>query len=242
MTRLSHWASDGNVHPVDLYGALVQMAGDFATFTEATIPGTTDCTVNDIQCMTYTYDANGNITKIVENASTSAKRVVEYAYDDLNRLIAASSSDVASDSNFSHTYSYNAIGNLLVGPAGTYVYADAATSSYANPHAPIAINSSPLTYDQNGNMITYGTSTFSWNYRNELTASNNGSATSTYRYDREGQRVKLVEGGAITIFPSRFYSLFGAAPTLHVFVGGALVATVGTTGNLSASGRTFARC
>ena len=33
---LAHWASDGSVHPVDLYAALVQMAGDFATFTEAT--------------------------------------------------------------------------------------------------------------------------------------------------------------------------------------------------------------
>lgn len=32
---LSHWADAGNVHPVDLYTALVQMAGDFATFTEA---------------------------------------------------------------------------------------------------------------------------------------------------------------------------------------------------------------
>ena len=32
---LAHWASDGNVHPADLYAALVQMAGDFATFTEA---------------------------------------------------------------------------------------------------------------------------------------------------------------------------------------------------------------
>ena len=31
---LAHWASDGNVHPDDLYAALVQMAGDFATFTE----------------------------------------------------------------------------------------------------------------------------------------------------------------------------------------------------------------
>ena len=31
---LSHWVNDGNVHPVDLYAALVQMAGDFATFTE----------------------------------------------------------------------------------------------------------------------------------------------------------------------------------------------------------------
>src|SRR5882757_2673896 len=32
---LAHWAGDGSVHPVDLYAALVQMAGDFATFTEA---------------------------------------------------------------------------------------------------------------------------------------------------------------------------------------------------------------
>lgn len=32
---LAHWAGDGNIHPVDLYAALVQMAGDFATFTEA---------------------------------------------------------------------------------------------------------------------------------------------------------------------------------------------------------------
>jgi type VI secretion system protein ImpJ len=31
---LSHWANDSIVHPVDLYAALVQMAGDFATFTE----------------------------------------------------------------------------------------------------------------------------------------------------------------------------------------------------------------
>ncbi len=32
---LSHWADAGNVHPVDLYAELVQMAGEFATFTEA---------------------------------------------------------------------------------------------------------------------------------------------------------------------------------------------------------------
>ena len=33
---LAHWADAGNVHPEDLYAAFVQMAGDFATFTEAT--------------------------------------------------------------------------------------------------------------------------------------------------------------------------------------------------------------
>lgn len=33
---LSHWADAGRVHPADLYDVLVQMAGEFATFTEAT--------------------------------------------------------------------------------------------------------------------------------------------------------------------------------------------------------------
>lgn len=33
---LSHWADAGNVHPEDLYSVLVQMAGEFATFTETT--------------------------------------------------------------------------------------------------------------------------------------------------------------------------------------------------------------
>jgi type VI secretion system protein ImpJ len=33
---LAHWADAGNVHPEDLYTAFVQMAGEFATFTEVT--------------------------------------------------------------------------------------------------------------------------------------------------------------------------------------------------------------
>ena len=33
---MSHWADAGNVHPEELYATLVQMVGEFATFTEAT--------------------------------------------------------------------------------------------------------------------------------------------------------------------------------------------------------------
>ncbi len=33
---LAHWADAGNVHPEDLYTVFVQMAGEFATFTETT--------------------------------------------------------------------------------------------------------------------------------------------------------------------------------------------------------------
>jgi type VI secretion system protein ImpJ len=33
---LSHWSAAGNIHPEDFYAALVQMAGEFATYTEVT--------------------------------------------------------------------------------------------------------------------------------------------------------------------------------------------------------------
>jgi type VI secretion system protein ImpJ len=35
-TLVAHWADTGNVHPEDVYRACVQMAGEFATFTEPT--------------------------------------------------------------------------------------------------------------------------------------------------------------------------------------------------------------
>jgi type VI secretion system protein ImpJ len=33
---LAHWADTGRIHPADQYAALVQMVGEFATFTETT--------------------------------------------------------------------------------------------------------------------------------------------------------------------------------------------------------------
>jgi len=36
--------------------------------------------------LSYTYDANGNITHIVDASFTKTAKVVDYTYDDLNRL------------------------------------------------------------------------------------------------------------------------------------------------------------
>ena len=45
------------------------------------------------------------------------------------------------------------------------------------------------TYDNNGNLLTAGTSTYSWNYRNRLMTAGNGLATSSYLYDHADNRV-----------------------------------------------------
>ena len=109
------------------------------TFSELTIPATSNCTSSDIQCISYAYDANGNITKIIDNSTSSAARTVNYTYDTLNRLITASSSNVVSGSNYLQTFSYDALGNILTSPLGTYSYAGNTGSSYADPDAVTSI-------------------------------------------------------------------------------------------------------
>jgi hypothetical protein len=45
---------------------------------------------NRVQDLSYTYDANGNITHLVDTSFTKTAKVVDYTYDDLNRLTQAS--------------------------------------------------------------------------------------------------------------------------------------------------------
>ena len=66
--------------------------------------------------------------------------------------------------------------------------------SYANPHAPTTIGDTAYTYDNNGNVTAYGTSTIAWNYRNRITRTVIGGATTTYTYDISNERIGRMVG------------------------------------------------
>src|SRR4029077_4055781 len=53
-----------------------------------------------IQDITYTYDADGNITKIINNSGTMAVGTTTYAYDDFNRLTQADLENAGTNPNF----------------------------------------------------------------------------------------------------------------------------------------------
>ncbi len=55
----------------------------------------TDLATSSAQLLAYLYDANGNITRIADTASSTANSVINYVYDDLNRLLSATSSTVS---------------------------------------------------------------------------------------------------------------------------------------------------
>jgi uncharacterized protein RhaS with RHS repeats len=112
-------------------------------------------------------------------------------------------------------------------------------TSYANPDAATVVASKTLTYDNNGNLTAIGTSTYSWNYRNRLTQSGNGLATSSYGYDDQDMRVWLKEGNTKTIFPNQLYNVVlgttTSTSTKHIMVGDLLVSTIENVGTTTTS-------
>jgi RHS repeat-associated protein len=67
--------------------------------------------VQILQNISYEYDAGGNITQIIDASDTGAGKAVTYQYDDLSRLISASTT-AASSSPYTYTYVYDALGNI----------------------------------------------------------------------------------------------------------------------------------
>ncbi len=128
-----------------------------------------------LQNLSYVYDLVGNITQVSDIASSSARKTVNYAYDNLYRLLTASTTAVATGTSpYAQTFAYDVLGNITSGPSGSYTYAG---TGYANPDAATSIGGVTYAYDQAGNLTSYGSTTLSWDYHNYMTGSSVGSST-----------------------------------------------------------------
>src|SRR3990167_7619776 len=121
-----------------------------------------------LQALSYTYDAMGNILTLIDNATTGLGKAITFTYDGLYRLTTASTT-AATSTPFLESYTYNALGNLTAtsSSGSTYTYAG---TSYANPHAATDINGTTLGYDNVGNLTSYGSNVYGWDYRNRLSS------------------------------------------------------------------------
>lgn len=158
----------------------------------------------------YQYDHTGNLTRVTRaSGDGSYERATEYAYDGLNRvrsetqypswpstsgaLVMTTTYDLNSNRatvvdqlSRTTTYAYDRL-NRLVG----IDFSDAGTPDVA------------YTYDANGNRATMvdgtGTSSYSYDELNRLlsvtTPASPSNKTVGYRYDRDGNRVKLLYPG-----------------------------------------------
>jgi len=181
-------------------------------------------TFSSLQNLNYAYDQNGNITEIIDGSTVSTARGVNYTYDDLNRLTGATIHTASTTETL--TYSYSSIGNISSSTeSGAYTYAN---TNYANPHAATEIGTASMLYDNNGNLTSDGTLAYLWDYRNRLTLSGNGTASSTNVFDSGMNRVKLTENGVSTYFPNKYFNKIGTTGTTtkHLFIGDFLAATI----------------
>ncbi len=180
-----------------------------------------------LQDIAYTYDSAGDITRIVDASPSTIRKTANYQYDNLYRLTSASVTNTGNNSNYNQTYQYNAIGNITnKSDQGTYSYRGNEGTSYATPHAVTNIGTKTLSYDNNGNILSDGSQTFIWDYKNRMTQSTSTLGTMQYFYDCEGNRVKKLKGIQSTIYPNKYFEKTGNSITKHVFAGDLNVASI----------------
>ncbi len=181
----------------------------------------------NLQNITYSYDPAGDIVHVSDTSATDDAKSVSYHYDDLYRLTSATAGGVATGPAYSETYTYNAIGDLLTKNGVPYTYNGSTGTNYANPHAPTQVGSAAYTYDNDGNTLTYGPTTNTWNYKDQMLTTSGPGIASSYTYDYQGNRVSNTASGLTTYYPNKYYTITsGGKVDKQIYDGDTLVATI----------------
>ena len=147
----------------------------------------------------YTYDVNGNITKITRRDKTVANSAYEpqqqFAYDELNQIIRAD--DLAK--NRTEVYTYDNGGNILSttvypltwGSLSGVTATDTTTYTYGDSNWKDKLTSygdTPITYDAIGNPLTYRGYTLTWQNGRQLASMKFRTINIGFTYDVDGLR------------------------------------------------------
>jgi RHS repeat-associated protein len=154
--------------------------------------------------VSYSYDAANRLTQIAQAANTvgftydAANRrdtvtlpngiVGTHTFDDAGQLLSIVYTDGMTAIG-DVTYTYDLAG-LRIGQGGSLTKQVApptvASATYNAANRLTNWGGTALGYDDNGNLTSLGSNTFTWNARNELVAASNGS--SAFTYDVLGRR------------------------------------------------------
>ena len=127
----------------------------------------------------------------------------DYVYTDRSEIDVSARSELdaswgvgASLSGTGRDYDYDAMGNRVADHLGSY--APTAANAYsATPYD----GGSALSYDENGNLLTHGSRTFSYDGENRLVSvAIQGGSTSVFKYDYLGRRISKTVGNTETRF------------------------------------------
>ena len=146
------------------------------------------------QTYAYTYDDNGNIASVTFGGYTYS-----YVYDSQNQLIRENNSRLGR----TYTWTYDNAGNIT--SRTTYAYTTGALGTptavlnyrYEDPDwgdLLTGINNNTITYDEIGNMLTFGACSFTWEHGRQLASQTINGTTWTYTYNADGMRTGRTNG------------------------------------------------
>jgi RHS repeat-associated protein len=142
--------------------------------------------------VSFAYDADGRRTSL-----TLPNGVVEsFAYDNASQLLTINY-QLGSSTLGNLTYSYELAGRRTVGGgsfARSNVPAALPNASNNADNQVTQFGPSSFTYDANGNMMSDGSNTYTWDARNQL-VSISGHVAASFQYDSFGRRVSKTIGG-----------------------------------------------
>jgi RHS repeat-associated protein len=183
--------------------------------------------------LTYSYGTaasnNGQITGITDNVDNG--RSVTYGYDNLARLLNATTTGSTGYPKWGVAMAYDRYGNRTD-----------ENQTFGTPptnHVIVDVNTNRLTtgygYDANGNMTNDGSNTITYDAENRAITSSGGLGSGTYTYDGNNLRVKKLSGSTTTVYVFSGSSVIaeyvnGAAPTSptreYIYSGSTLLAKV----------------
>jgi RHS repeat-associated protein len=147
---------------------------------------------------TYTYDNDDHLASVSKQNGVATK-TASYEYDANSQLIRENDQQSSKTS----TFTYDNRGNLQ--GKKEYAYTTGALGSptstknyvYSDPSWPDLLTSykgNLITYDANGNPLTYNGWTYTWEGGRLLQGMSKGATNITYKYDEEGLRTEKTVG------------------------------------------------
>jgi RHS repeat-associated protein len=156
----------------------------------------------DTSIVSFTYDGSGRRTSLTLPNGI----IVEYSYDAASRLKELKyTKDLVELGNLLYLYDKAGNRNKVAGTfARTGLPQAVTSSSYNNANRQTAFGGKNMVFDKNGNLTTItetaGTTTYTWNSRNQLTAISGPGVSASFVYDGLGRREKKTISGSLTEF------------------------------------------
>jgi RHS repeat-associated protein len=136
----------------------------------------------------FTYDHDGRRTQtLLPNGDSE-----NYSYDAASQLASIDYKNPASEPIGDLLYGRDALGRVttIAGTESRTTLPEAMSeASYDFANELTSLEGQTRTYDADGNLTNDGTSSFSWNDRNQLTGVTQGTNTWSYAYDPLGRRI-----------------------------------------------------